>query len=172
MVGFFDLNFFCSDDAINDNHGNQYFEEFNENKYTYNYFLLYKKDNSNEFTLKKVILLVKGYIGLNEVSIVSVEHFLVEDDHPYCCFYFDSLNRFSETEFIIAFNSRIKAKREQTEYYITDKNYSNQTIYYYLNIEDNAIETEISHSKEKSFLQKIDNTFYFFYTKSKVVQMI
>jgi len=83
------------------------------------------------------------------------------------CFFFNSLNRFSETEFIIAFKSQIFEEREQSNYYITDRNYSDETKYYYLNIENDSIKTEISYSEEESFLHKIDNTFYFFYTKSK-----
>ena len=146
----------------------EYFEEFEKNSHKYIYFLLYKKDNLNNFILKKVILLVKRNIGLNEVSYVSYKHFEVEDKEPYCSFYFDSLNRFSDTEYVISFNSQIKAERDQYNYYITDNYYSNRIIYYYLNIEkDDIIETEICYSEEKSFLHKIENTFYFFFTKSE-----
>ena len=149
------------------NYKHEFFEGFENKSHKYIYFLLYKKENSENFTLKKVILLVKRNIGLNEVDFVSYKHFVVEDDKPYCSFYFDSLNRFSDTEFIIAFNSQIKADRDQYNYYITDKKYSNRTIYYYLNIEDDIIEKEVSYSEEKSFLCKIDNTFYFLFTKSE-----
>ena len=149
------------------NYKHEFFEGFENKSHKYIYFLLYKKENSENFTLKKVILLVKKNIGLNEVDFVSYKHFVVEDDKPYCSFYFDSLNRFSDTEFIIAFNSQIKADRDQYNYYITDKKYSNRTIYYYLNIEDDIIEKEVSYSEEKSFLCKIDSTFYFLFTKSE-----
>ena len=150
------------------NYKDEYLEAFENNSHKYIYFLLYKKDNSNNFILKKVILLVKRSIGLNEVSFVSYKHFEVEDKEPYCSFYFDSLNRFSDTEYIISFNSQIKAERDQYNYYITDKNYSNRFIYYYLDIEkDDIIKTEICYSEEKSFLHKIENTFYFFFTKSE-----
>ena len=149
------------------NHEKEYLANFENNSHKYIYFLIYKKDNSNNFILKKVVLLVKRDILLNEVRFVSYKHFEVDDLDPYCSFYFDSLNRFSDTEFIISFKSRIKAERDQYNYYITDKNYSNKTIYYYLNIEDDIIKTQLCDSEEKSFLQKIGNTFYFFFTKSK-----
>ena len=145
----------------------EFFEGFEKKSHNYVYYLLYKKDNEENFTLAKVIILVKKNIGLNEVSFVSYKHFEVEDHGPYCSFYFDSLNRFSDKEYVIAFNSQIMADRDQYNYYITDKNYSNRTIYYYLNIEDDIMKEEISFSKEKSFLQKIDNTFYFLFTKSE-----
>ena len=148
----------------------EYFRGFEDESHNYIYFLLYKKDyedNEEYFTLIKVILLVKKNIGLNEVRSVSYKHFIVEDNDPYCSFYFDSLNRFSDTEYIISFKSRIKADRDQYNYYITDKNYSNRTIYYYLNIGDNIIKEELTYSKENSFLHKIDNTFYFLFTKSE-----
>jgi len=145
----------------------EYFGGFENESHNYIYFLLYKKNNEENFTLAKVILLVKKNIGLNEVSYVSYKHFVVEDDGPYCSFYFDSLNRFSDKEYIIAFNSKIKADRNQYNYYITDKDYSNRTIYYYLNIEDDIMKEEISYSEEKSFLHIIDNTFFFLFTKSE-----
>jgi len=152
-------------DIINYKH--EYFEGFENKSHKYIYFLLYKKDNKGNFILNKVILLVKKDIGLNEVDFVSYKHFEVEDDEPYCSFYFESLNRFSDKEYVIAFNSQIKADRDQYNYYITDKNYSNRTIYYYLNIDDNIIKEEISYSKEKSFLHRINTTFYFLFTKSE-----
>jgi len=145
----------------------EYFEDFEIKSQKYIYFLLYKKDNFDNFVLEKVILLVKKNIGLNEVSYVSSKYFEVEDYEPYCSFYFDSLNRFSDTEFVISFNSQIKSDRDHYNYYITDKIYSDRTIYYYLNIEDDILKTEISYSEEKSFLHKIDNTFYFFFSKSE-----
>ena len=145
----------------------EYLEDFENNSHKYIYFLLYKKDNSNNFILKKVVLLIKRDIGLNEVRFVSYKYFENESEESYCSFYFDSLNRFSDTKFIIAFKSRIKKGRDQYNYYITDKNYSNKTIYYYLNIEDDIIKTELCYSEEKSFLQRIGNTFYFFFTKSE-----
>jgi len=145
----------------------EFFAGFENKSHKYIYFLLYKKYNSDSFTLNKVILLVKKNIGLNEVDFVSYKHFLVEDDEPYCSFYFESLNRFSDKEYIIAFNSQIKENRDQYNYYITDKNYSNRTIYYYLNIDDDIIKKEVSYSKEKSFLHLIDTPFYFLFTKSE-----
>lgn len=149
------------------NFKDEYIDDFENNNHKYIYFLLYKKDSSDNFILNKIILLLKKNIGLNEVRYVSYKHFEVEDTEPYCSFYFDSLNRFSDKEFVIAFNSQIKAERDQYNYYITDEIYSNKKIYYYLNIEDDILKVELCCSEEKNFLHKIDNTFYFFFTKSE-----
>ena len=142
------------------------FGTFQKESYKYFYFLIYKKDNSNSFNLKKIILLVKENIALNEVETVHDKYFINEDNNPYCTFYFDSLTRFSDKEFVIAFKSVILEIRDQYNYYITDQKYSDETKYYYLNIDDNTIEREICSIKEDSFLQKIDNTFYFSHKKS------
>ena len=88
------------------------------------------------------------------------------DTTSYCIFYFDSLNRTSDNEFVIAFKSRIKEKRNQYKFYITDKNYSNETIYYYLNINNDIIVRKLCSTKKSSFLHKIDKTFYFLFNES------
>jgi hypothetical protein len=104
---------------------------------------------------------------LNEVETVHDKYFINEDTNPYCTFYFDSLTRFSDKEFVIAFRSVIIEIRDQYNYYITDQKYSDETKYYYLNIDDDVIEREICSVKEDNFLQKIDNTFCFSHKKSK-----
>ena len=143
------------------------FDLFEQESYKYFYFLIYQKDNSNKFILEKIILLIKENIALNEVQTVHYKYFENEDTNPYCTFYFDSLNRFSDTEFIIAFKSVIREVRDQYNYYITDENYCDETIYYYLNINDNLIERTLCSTKEDSFLQKIDNTFFFLHNESE-----
>ena len=145
----------------------EYIDSFERNSFKYMYFLIYKKDNSDKFLLKKIILLIKENIAKNEVKYVSDDSFDNRDDDIYCTFYFDSLNKYSDTEFVIAFKSKILEKREQYCYYITDKIYSNETIYYYLNINDELIKKKICSTKENSFLHKIGNTFYFLFSESE-----
>ena len=62
------------------------------------------------------------------------------------------------------------ADRDQYNYYITDNKYSNETIYYNLNIEGTqCIKGKICSTKENSFLcyDEKDNTFYFMFNKSE-----
>ena len=89
------------------------FDSFHKESYKYFYFLIYKKDNSKIFNIEKIILLVKENIALNEVETIHHKYFLNEDTNPYCTFYFDSLNRFSDKEFVIAFKCVIKEIRDQ-----------------------------------------------------------
>ena len=149
------------------NRNQDYIDTFEKDSYKYIYFLNYKKDNSGNFLLKKIILLVKENIAKNEVEYASSEDFENDDNDIYCHFYFDSLNRYSDTEFVIAFNSIIKEERDQYYYYITDKIYSDETIYYYLNINDDLMERKICSTKEDSFLRKIDNSFCFLFCESE-----
>ena len=71
-------------------------------------------------------------------------------------------------EFVIAFKCVIKEIRDQYNYYISDDRYCDETLYYYLNIDNALIRREIFSIKKNSFLQKIDNTFYFSHNKSEV----
>ena len=103
---------------------------------------------------------------MNEVIIVSSKYFENDDTDQYCAFYFDSLNQLSDTELVISYRSRIKEKRDQYNYYITDKDYCDETIYYYLDINDDII-TRICSTKKNSFLHKIGNTFYFLLNQSE-----
>ena len=69
----------------------------------------------------------------------------------------------------IMIKSRIKLEREDAYYFINDRLYKNETIYYLLDCENNkVIDGKICSTKEKSFLikNKEDNNFYFFYDKS------
>ncbi len=131
------------------------------------YLLIYNKNNNNIFVLKKIILLLKKNIFINEVDYTSDKYFESYDDFPYCTFYFDSFNIISDNNYIIGFKSRIKCERDVEYYYITEEKYSNQTIYYNLNIENNTINM-LCQSKEKSFLYKDvkENKFYFLYDTS------
>jgi len=149
------------------NYKEEYINSFEQNSYKYINFLIYKKDNSDKFLLKKVILLIKENIAKNEVRYVSDKDYENNDIDYYCTFYFDSLNKYSDTEFVIAFKSKILEKRNQYRYYITDKIYSDETIYYYLNINDELIKRKICSTKENSFLHKIGNTFYFLFSESE-----
>ena len=141
--------------------------EFEKENYKYSYFLIFKKDNSDNFILKKIILLLRHYIGLNEVEFVSSKYFENDDCKTYCGFYFESLNRFSDTEFIVAYKCIVEEERDQYNYYITDQDYSNEVVYYYLNIDDDIIEEKICSTKENSILRKIRNTFYFLSNESE-----
>ena len=104
---------------------------------------------------------IKGYAN---------KHFENEDRYPYCTFDIDSLVKISENKFIISFKSEIVADRDQYNYYITDNKYSDETIYYFLNIEGTqCIDGIICSTKENSYLfyDEKDNTFYFMFNKAK-----
>ena len=147
----------------------KYIKSFDKESHRYIYFLIYKKNDLDKFILEKIILLLQKHIELNEVQYVGSKDYELDDNDTtsYCIFYFDSLNRTSDNEFVIAFKSRIKEKRNQYKFYITDKNYSNETIYYYLNTNDNIIVRKLCSTKENSFLHKIDKTFYFLFNESE-----
>ena len=131
------------------------------------YLLIYVKNEKNIFNIERIIVLLRKHIGVNEVPFTSYKHFEVEDTYPYCTFYFNSLNRISNDEFIIGFKSRLVAKRDQYNYYITDNIYKNETIYYRLNISKNEIENELFATTNDSLLLKDKNKFYFFINKSE-----
>ena len=86
------------------------------------------------------------------------KYFECEYTFPFCTYYFDSINIISDEDIIIAFKSRLKCGRDQDFFYITEKNYINETIYYHLNInEDKNFIKIICQTKEKSFLFKDNN---------------
>ena len=147
-----------------------FYESFDEdNSENYIYLLIYNKKNNN-YILDDIKVLLQKHIGVDQVDFTSSKHFEVEDKFPYCTFSFDSLNKYSENKYIIAFKSRIVAKRDQYNYYITDDKYSDETIYYSLDIkEDQSIEEIICSTEENSFLFKDEkeNKFYFLLNKSK-----
>ena len=91
------------------------------------------------------------------------KYFECEYTFPFCTYYFDSINIISDEDLIIAFKSRLKCERDQDFFYITEKNYLNETIYYHLNInEDKNFIKILCRTKEKSFLFKdnIEKKFY------------
>lgn len=141
--------------------------ELDESEY-YIYFIIYKKDNNNNnnYILSKIMTLLKRTIEVNEVKYVNEDDSRIEDKIDYCKFYFDTLNRIYNNEFIISFKSRIKERRNQYYYYITDTKYSNETIYYHLNIDDLTFDKKkICSSKENTLLikDKNENKIYFLY---------
>lgn len=91
------------------------------------------------------------------------------DDDSYCSFVLDGITQLSDESFIISFKSRIQLSRNQDLFYITDKFYKNETIYYFLNYKENRyIKLIIGKTKEKSYLFKndLDENYYFLYTHS------
>ena len=143
---------------------------FKNNRYNdYINFILYER-KKNEFYPKKVIPLIKKEITVNEVSYITGKHCEYAYPDIYCKFYFDSIISISKNELIVSFKSRIKLEREDSYYFINDRFYKNETIYYLLDCQNNnAIDCKICSTKEKSFLikNKEDNNFYFFYDKSE-----
>ena len=119
----------------------------------YIYFIIYKKDNNtNNYILSKIMTLLQKTIYVNEVKYVTEDSFNIEDKIDYCKFYFDTLNRIYNNEFIISFKSRIKERREQYNYYITDAKYCNETIYYYLNIDNLSIDKKKNMFIKRKYL--------------------
>ena len=143
---------------------------YKNNRYNdYINFILYEKKD-NEFVPKKVIPLIKKEITVNEVSYITGKHCEYAYQDIYCEFYFDSIVSISTKELIISFKSRIKLEREHDYYFINDRFYKNETVYYLLDCQNhNVIDDKICSTKEKSFLIKNeeDNNFYFFYDKSE-----
>ena len=131
-----------------------YFTSVEKESEDYIFLLKYNKDNNGIYNLYQILFLVKKYIRLNEISYVSYKHFENEDNSSYCIFYFNSLIKYSETNYIISFKSEIKAERNQYNYYVDDDNYSNETCYYNLDINNGEI-TKI-FSKDKQIILNID----------------
>ena len=159
-------NYSLSGDIYIINYEDSYEDSKCEN---YIYLLIYNKKNNN-YILDDIKVLLQKHIGVDQVDFTSSKHFEVEDKFPYCTFSFDSLNKYSENKFIISFKSKIVADRDQYNYYITDDKYSNETIYYSLDIkEDKSIKKIVCSTKENSFLFKDEkeNKFYFLFNKSK-----
>ena len=143
---------------------------YRDNRYRDYFFLIIYEIEKDIFVPKKFFTLVKRNINTDEVSYVTGKHIEVEeDDYPYCTFNFNSMTKISEDTFIFGFKSKIVADRDQDYYYITEKNYQNENIYYPLNIkEDKRIKSKLIITKEKSLLFKNENdgNFYFFYDVS------
>ena len=144
----------------------EYFN-INENSEYYIYFLIYSRNrDNNTFILEKIIVLLRKHICADEVSYTHIKHFYHEEKHPFCTFYFNSLTQIDETQFIIAFESRIEMLRDQDYYYITEQNYDNECNYYYFDIEENKINKSIFSTKNTSFIlysKPKEKKFYLFY---------
>ena len=140
-----------------------------ENSKDYIFMLIYNKNDSSLFELVKIIALVKRIILVKEVSYVTGKHWEYEEDDIYYKFYFDSLNQISENKFIISFKCRVKLKRDLYYFYVNDKEFTNETIYYILNIDNNTIEEKLCSSTENTQLikDKKENKFYFFFNESQ-----
>ena len=142
-----------------------------EDNDSYSYFIVYQRENDNSHYIpKKVSLLIKMDIWIKEVPYTSGE-FDIENDNidSYCTFKLDSITKISEEEYIIAFKSRIEAKKSQGYFIITDKFYENEIIYYYLNWKDHLCITDvIGNTREDTYLFKnnIDDKYYFIYKNS------
>ena len=136
----------------------------------YCYFIVYHRENKNGiFIPKTVSLLVKKDIKIDEISLKVGKYTGNDEDSSYCLFEHDSTTQISDEGFIIAFKSRIQVGRNHKKYYITDKFYKNETIYYFLNSKENRyVKSIIGKTKEKSYLFKndLDEQFYFLYNES------
>ena len=135
----------------------------------FSFFIVYQRENKNaNFLPKSVSILVKMAIFINEIPYKSGEDDNLENT-TYCKFEVDSITKITDEGYIIAFKSRIKANRNQRYFYITDKFYKNETIYYYLDWKNHrTLKNKIGATKEKSHLFKndIDNKYYFIYNIS------
>ena len=144
------------------------------NKYgEYNYLILYEKNKDN-FEPKKIIYLLRNEIRTNEVPYVTGKYCELDineyEGNTYCSFKLNSIFKISENEFILSYESKIMADRDQGYYYITDKKYKNEILYYYLNIKkQNQIVQQIFSTEQKSIIYhnpKVDK-FYFLYIDSE-----
>ena len=129
--------------------------------------LIYNK-KGDFFELSKIIALVKRILYVYDVSYISGKHWEYEEQDPYYKFYFDSLNQYSEKKWIISYKCRVKSKRNLYYFYVNDKEFTNETIYYILDIDDYTItRKKLCSSKEDSSLIKKENKFYFFFNESQ-----
>jgi len=155
-------------DAINIGEDNNDDEE-NE---SYSYLIVYQRENDkSHYIPKKVSLLVKMDIWIKEVPYTSGELDIENESiDSYCTFELDSITKISEDEYIIAFKSKIEAKKSQGYFIITDKFYENETLYYHLNWKEHLyIKDVIGETKEETYLFKnnIDDKYYFIFNDSK-----
>ena len=112
------------------NKRNIYDLKYYNNTNDYSFLLIYKKNNESKYIFEKIILLIKKMIRISEVYYVTGKHCGYEDDGElYCKYYFNSLIKISENNFIISFKSRIKSLRDICYFYITYRNYKNETIF-------------------------------------------
>lgn len=141
----------------------------NDNNHKYIYLLIYKKDINLNFNLEKIKVLLRKEIDVNEVDYTSGKYFENEDTFPYCIFYFKNLNKLSNDAFILCFKSKIMACRDQEYYYITDNIYSDEMIYYYIDINNENSFKKIFSTKENSYLFLDEKTkkYYFLFDESE-----
>ena len=140
----------------------------NTNDYTS--LLIYKKNCDNIFILEKIILLIKSIVHVREVPYVCGKHDEYDNDEKYCKFYFKSLTKISENELILSFKCRIKTLRDIGYFYITERNYKNETIYYHLKLTDCSSNIKkLCSSEENTSLIKDtkDNKILFFFKDSQ-----
>ena len=144
----------------------------NEDYKDYSFLITYEKNN-DKYEPNKIIYLVRNEILTNEVSYVTGKYCELDiDEYPgdtYCSFNFEDIFQISENKFILKYESKIESDRDQEYYYITDKNYKDEIIYYYLDIKDqNKIESTLISTNENSYLYKNekDEIFYFLYKDS------
>ena len=102
----------------------------------------------------------------DEVECVIGKHMEVEYPEVYCSFNFHSMIRIKEKEFIISFKSKIVTDRDQYYFYITDDNYKDEIIYYYLNLDEEDFSyKKIGSTENNSILlrEEKEGKFYFLY---------
>ena len=149
---------------------NTYDTYFDPDRYEdFSYLIIYEKKNEI-FSPIKIIYLIKNKINNNDVSYTTWKHINVEETYPYCIFDFNSFIKISENKFIIVLNSKIEIDRDQDYYYITDNNYIDGIIYYYLEIEEENIITKTICSTEKRtflFKNEQEKIFYYFYNEEE-----
>ena len=138
----------------------------------FSYLIIYE-EKKEKFIPKKIILLVKNIINTNEVSKVTGKYVEVEEVEPYCTFEFNSMIKLSKDELIISYKTEVKQGRDQYYFYITDTNYKDEIVYYYLNIKDeNMIHNKIYSAPNTSYLIKNEkeNILYFLCEKIENIE--
>ena len=133
----------------------------------YIFMLIYNKNDDGFFELLKIIVLIKRIIYVKEVSYISGKHWEYEDNDIYYKFYFDSLNQYSENKCIISFKCRVKPTRNLYYFYVDDKDFTNETVYFILDINDYTIKKKLCSSTENTRLIKKNKKFYFFFNESQ-----
>ena len=144
---------------------------YGDNNYGAYYHLIIYKKEKEAFVPKEIIPLLRNHINTNEVDLVIGKYdYVYEGDYPYCKFIFDSMIKIKENDYIFAFYCEIVASRNQSYYYITDKIYKNETIFYKIDIkESESIDEKICATNERSVLlrDESDGNFYYLYKESE-----
>ena len=142
---------------------------YNNEYKNYLFLIMYEKENEI-FVPKTVKPLLRNQIYTCEVDYVTGKHCEIEEKEPYCEFNLKSMIKIKEDEYILSFESKIVTDLDQYYYYITDKVYKNEIIYYNINIKtDEKINNKIISTNKKSVLLKNEQEkFYFLCDKSEV----